>query len=103
MDEFAFSRDFKGVWFPREVWLDTRLDMVEKGILIEIHSLDNKDGCIASNEYLAKFCQTSETKVTRTISKLIDLGYIRVKSFNGRIRTLKSNLKTTINTTDEVF
>lgn len=90
MDEQA--REFKGIWFPREVWLDTRLTAVEKMILLEIDSLDNESGCYASNEYLAQFCQCSETKVSGAISKLKKLGYIEVISFDGRKRTLHSCL-----------
>lgn len=86
------NRDFKGVWIPRVIWLDKRLNMLEKGILTEIDSLDNDNGCTASNKYLADFCQCSETKVSTAIKKLIDLEYIYQKSFDGRIRILKSRL-----------
>ena len=86
-------REFKGVWIPKQIWLDERLNMLEKGILTEIDSLDNEEnGCFASNEYLAKFCQCSETKVSTAIKKLIELDYLYVKSFDGRIRILKSRL-----------
>lgn len=87
------ERDFKGVWIPREVWLDNRLNMLEKGILTEIDSLDmGENGCYASNKHIADFCQCSETKVSTAISKLIELDYIYVKSFDGRQRILKSRL-----------
>ena len=87
------ERDFKGVWISREVWLDNRLTAVEKVILMEIDSLDyGENGCFASNQYLAEFCQCSETKVSTAISKLIKLGYLTVKSFDGRKRELKSRL-----------
>ena len=87
------ERDFKGVWIPKEVWLDTRLSMIEKGILVEIDSLDLSEiGCFASNKHLADFCQCSETKASLAVSKLIDLGYIYVESFDGRQRVLKSRL-----------
>lgn len=87
------DREFKGVWIPKEVWLDNRLNMLDKGILVEIDSLDNEEtGCYASNEYLANFCQCSQTKVSTAISKLIELEYIYVKSFDGRQRILKSSL-----------
>jgi hypothetical protein len=87
------DRDFKGVWIPREVWLDERLSMLDKGILIEIDSLDNgKDGCFASNEYLAKFCQCSERKVSDSVSKLVNLGYVKIALFDGRKRFLRSCL-----------
>lgn len=87
------DRDFKGVWIPKEVWLDNRLSMLDKGILAEIDSLDlGDDGCFASNEHLAEFCQCSERKVTESISKLIDLGYVWVSSFDGRKRFLRSRV-----------
>ena len=87
------QRDFKGVWIPRKVWLDDRLNMLEKGILTEVDSLDmSESGCFASNKFLADFCQCSETKVSTAISKLIELGYLYVKSFDGRQRILKSRL-----------
>lgn len=87
------ERDFKGVWIPRGVWLDDRLNALDKVILIEIDSLDNGErGCYASNAYLAEFCQCSERKVSATISKLTEYGYISVAGFDGRQRTLRSNL-----------
>ena len=87
------DRDFKGVWIPKEVWLDNRLTMLEKGILVEIDSLDmSDDGCWASNEYLATFCQCSIPKVANAVSKLVNLGYLRRESFDGRHRKLKSSL-----------
>lgn len=88
----AEEREFKGVWIPKEIWLDTRLNMLDKGILTEIDSLDNEKGCTASNKYLSEFCQCSETKVSTAISKLIELEYIYVESFDGRTRVLKSRL-----------
>lgn len=87
------ERDFKGVWIPKTVWLDTRLNALDKIILTEIDSLDMGDkGCYASNKYIAEFCQCSETKVSTAISKLIKYGYLYVKSFDGRQRVLKSSL-----------
>lgn len=88
-----YERDFKGVWIPRCVWLDERLNALEKIILTEVDSLDMSDkGCFASNQYIAEFCQCSERKVSAAISKLTELGYIYVKSFDGRQRVLKSCL-----------
>lgn len=87
------KRDFKGVWVPREVWLDKRLSALDKVILTEIDSLDQGDkGCYASNQHLAEFCQCSERKVSDAVTKLIKCGYVSVASFDGRKRTLRSNL-----------
>lgn len=87
------NRDFKGVWIPKEVWLDTRLNALDKVILMEIDSLDQGEkGCYASNEHLATFCQCSKTKVSTAISKLIECGYVYIQNFDGRKRELKSRL-----------
>lgn len=87
------NRDFKGVWIPKEVWLDDRLNALEKVILTEIDSLDQGEkGCYASNEHLAEFCQCSKRKVSEAISKLIKCGYIYVQNFDGRKRELRSRL-----------
>ena len=95
------KREFKGIWFPAEVWLDERLTALEKMILMEIDSLDNEDNCYASNEHLAKFCQCSQSKVSAAISKLKKLGYVRVKSFDGRKRILESCLTVSIKQTNK--
>ena len=88
-----YERDFKGVFIPKEVWKDKRLNTLEKCILTEIDSLDNGiDGCFASNMYLAEFCQCSEKNISRAIQKLKELGYIELESFDGRTRVLRSNL-----------
>lgn len=86
------ERDFKGIWIPKEIWLDERLNALDKIILMEIHSLDNEEGCYASNKYLAEFCQCSEVKISKSIALLIKLGYVKVKSFDGRKRFLKTCL-----------
>lgn len=85
------ERDFKGVWIPREIWLSTKLSMLEKIILTEIDSLASENGCRENNAYFAQFCQCSESKVSETITKLIKLNYIYIE-FEQNKRVLKSNL-----------
>lgn len=87
------NRNFKGVWIPKEIYLDERLTALDKIILVEIDSLDDEQsGCFASNEYLADFCQCSKAKVTSAISKLVKYGYIQQTGFDGRKRILRSRL-----------
>jgi hypothetical protein len=84
------ERDFKGVFIPKDVWLNKDLSALDKIIYAEIDSLDNEDtGCYASNEYLAEFCCCSISKVSKAISKLIKLGYITISNFNGRQRVMR--------------
>lgn len=82
------QRDFSGIIIPKEIWLNEDLTMLEKGILAEVASLDNKDGCYASNARLAEFCKCSETKISKAISKLVKLGFLTLESFDGRKRVL---------------
>lgn len=86
------ERDFKGIWIPKEIWLDERLNALDKIILCEINSLDGDEGCFASNQYLADFCHCSEAKVSKSVALLIELGYLRVEKFDGRKRFLKTCL-----------
>lgn len=85
-----FERDFKGIWIPKEIWLNQDLSMTDKIIFAEIDSLSKADGCYASNEYLAKFCGCSERSVSGSIANLLKLGYIKKVSFDGRTRVLRS-------------
>lgn len=87
------QRDFKGIWIPKEIWLDERLNALDKVILAEIDSLDSSErGCWASNKHIADFCQCTERKVSATVAKLIQCGYVYVQKFDGRQRELKSRL-----------
>ena len=83
------NRDFKGVWIPKEIWLNEELTMLEKVIFVEIDSLDGPDHCYASNEYFATFCNCSESKVSKAIKKLKELGMIEEIAFDGRHRKLR--------------
>lgn len=70
------NRDFKGIWIPKEVWLSTDLTLQEKLFLVEISSLDNEEGCFASNGYFAEFFGLSKTRVSLVIKSLIDKKYL---------------------------
>lgn len=104
MEQEIFNRDFKGVWIPKEVWLDERLSALDKIILTEIDSLDQgEEGCFASNEYIAQFCQCSQSKISKSISKLIECNYIYIYKFDGRKRHLKSRLTKNTNQTSKIY
>ena len=84
------NRDFKGVWIPKEIWLNADLSIIEKVLLVEIDSLDNSDrGCFASNEYLANFVHLSEGRVANIISDLKKRKFIIQVFFDGRNRGLR--------------
>lgn len=92
------SRDFKGIWIPKELYLTKELNWTEKLLLIEIDSLDTEDHCFASNKYFAEFIGVTQRRVQQCINKLKELGYVEQIYFNGKKRGLKSNLSTKLST-----
>lgn len=87
------KRQFLGVWIPRDIYLDKRLNWTDKILLIEIESLDNERGCFASNDYFADFLGVSKTTISISVSKLKELGFVEQVSFDGRTRILKADFK----------
>jgi len=84
------ERGFKGIWIEKEIYLIKGMSWMEKILYKEIDSLNKKKGCFASNKYLADFLGTSESAISIAISKLKRLGLIRLESFDGRKRVLRS-------------
>lgn len=70
------QRDFKGIWIPKELWLSKDLNLTEKIMLIEIDSLDNENGCFATNDYFANFFVLSKGRISKIINNLVKRGYI---------------------------
>lgn len=88
------SRDFKGIWISKEIWLNQDLTLQEKVFLVEISSLDNENGCYANNRYFAEFFGISITRVSEVINSLVEKGLIQafVKVDEGNKRILKTLL-----------
>ena len=70
------NRDFKGIWIPKEIWLDENLKIIEKVFLVEIDSLDNSKGCYATNTHFSKFFNLSKSRCSEIINSLIKKGYV---------------------------
>jgi len=85
-------RDFKGIWIPKEIWLNPKLSITAKSLWAEIHSLFSKErgGCYASNEYLADFLDVKTRRLGQLMKQLKDSGLLEQVSFNGRQRILKA-------------
>ena len=73
------NRDFKGIWIPKEIWLSKELTLQEKIILVEIDSLDNEDGCWASNKYFAEFFGITNGRVSQIINSLEQKKFINIE------------------------
>jgi hypothetical protein len=92
------NRAFKGVWIPKEIWTSKSLSLREKVFLVEIESLDNDDGCFASNEYFADFFDVSADRAGRVIASLFKKKFLTREIFytekNNKKRILRVSAKT---------
>ena len=83
------ERDFKGVWIPKEIWLSGQLSLMEKVLFVEISSLDNEDGCYASNRHFAEFFGISERQIRTYIGTLREKGFVHVDIQNRYDRVIR--------------
>lgn len=73
------ERNFKGIWIPKEIWLNENLTLQEKVMLVEIDSLGSEEkGCYASNTYFSKFFGISNSRISQIIKALVSKGYVSV-------------------------
>lgn len=71
------QESFQGIWIPKEIYLDEKLNMMEKIILCEIISLSELgNGCIAGNKHFADLIGMSERRTQEYIQHLEELEYI---------------------------
>ncbi len=84
------SRDFKGIWIPKEIWESNQLSIMEKVLFVEIHSLDNERGCYASNRYFSVFFGVSERQIQTYIAGLKAKGFITVTIQNRYERVMRA-------------
>ena len=91
------ERDFKGVWIPREIWLDKELGWTEKMLLVEIDSLSKLGECFATNEYFGEFFNLSKDRISKVISSLIKKHYIESKlTYKPGTKQIEKRVITTI-------
>lgn len=94
----------KGIWIPLEILGNNSLDPTNKILLSEILSLTElPDGCFASNQYFAELLGLTKSSVSKRISSLEKIGYIKteIKYKNnqclgriitkGKVKSQKSN------------
>jgi hypothetical protein len=82
---------FTGVWIPKEVFQIATLSPCAKFVYGIVDSLDNEDGCYASNGYLARSLGLAERQVRNLLKELDDLKLIVRIDQDGRriIRTIE--------------
>jgi hypothetical protein len=83
--------NFTGVWIPKEVFQMETLSPTAKFVYGIIDSLDNEDGCYASNGYLARSLGLAERQIRNLLRELDDLKLIVRIEQDGRriIRTVE--------------
>lgn len=93
-------KNFHGIWIDKVIWQHEKLSWLEKCVMMEIDWLckeglsNGKEGCWASNKYLAKLFDVHINTMSRIISKLREEGLLEFHSFDGRSRILKSLIVT---------
>ncbi|CAK0756175.1 putative prophage PSSB64-02, replication protein [Gammaproteobacteria bacterium] len=82
---------FTGVWIPREVFQLASLSASAKFVYGIVDSLDNEDGCYASNGYLARSLGLAERQIRNLLKELDDLKLIVRTEQDGKriIRTVE--------------
>lgn len=84
------SRDFKGAWVPRSIYLHPELNALEKFLWSEIWYLDNPDnehgGCFADEQHLREFTGVSRPQLYKMLANLKRLGLIEDGGTNGRVK-----------------
>lgn len=91
------NRDFKGIWIPREIWLNENLSIHAKILWAEIWSLHDREsgGCYASNEYLCNFLGVKITRLKEVMKELRDFNFLVDVFFNGRQRIIRAQMPET--------
>ena len=72
------NRDFKGIWIPRDIWLQKDLKPTYRVFLAEIDSLDKGNGCWAKNEHFSKMFDLSKSRCSEILNMLQSKGYITI-------------------------
>ena len=90
-----YARDFKGIWIPKELWLDSDLPIIEKVLLVEIQSLEKNKECFASNSYFAEFFNMSKSRISHLICNLQKKKYIEIQLIYKGKQVIKRIIRTT--------
>ncbi len=72
-------KEFKGVWIPYEVLIDTKLNDKEKIVYSMILYLSKEKECIISNSYISELLNITKIQSSRIINSLKKKGYIKVE------------------------
>lgn len=80
------TKEYTGVWMPKEIMECKKLSAIDKLSYAEIASFEV---CYASNEWLAKRIGRSVSTASKSVARLIELGFVEPCGFNGRFRQIR--------------
>lgn len=80
------SKEYTGVWIPKDVMECNELCATDKMTYAEIASFTE---CYASNEWLAERIGRSVSTASKSVNRLIELGFVEPCGFNGRFRKVR--------------
>ena len=84
------KKEYTGVWIPKSVMECRELSPIDKIVYGEIACFTK---CYGSNKWLAERIGRSEVTASRSVNKLVRLGFVENMGTNGNIRLLKAYQK----------
>lgn len=84
------KKEYTGVWIPKSVMECRELSPIDKIVYGEIACFTK---CYGSNKWLAERIGRSEVTASRSVNKLVRLGFVEHMGTNGNIRLLKAYQK----------
>lgn len=84
------KKEYTGVWIPKTVMECKDLSPIDKIVYGEIACFTK---CYGSNKWLAERIGRSEVTASRSVNKLVRLGFVDFLGTNGNIRFLKAYQK----------
>jgi len=84
------KKEYTGVWIPKMVMECKDLSPIDKIVYGEIACFTK---CYGSNKWLAERIGRSEVTASRSVNKLVRLGFVDYLGTNGNIRFLKAYQK----------
>lgn len=74
------KEEFMNVFILKSVLRDNRLNFLERLLLVHLISLYKKNGyCWATNRYFCNIYDVTQVTISKSISNLATLGYIRAE------------------------
>jgi DNA-binding Lrp family transcriptional regulator len=92
------------VSIPMSILMDKKLSSTDKLVYAMICGLSKKNGdCWASNAYIASQLDLKKDTVSRVISKLVEIGYVKRKEFRNENKEVVKRLLSSIHALSNVL